>query len=266
MRVAALYRYPVKSLAGEALEEVAVDARGPRRDRHWMVVDADGRFVTQRAFPRMCLVSAALAEDDALTLSAPGMAPLQVAAPGEDVEAARADVVVWDDQVSASPTDPLADAWLTEFLGTQCRLVHLRPDSRRQVDPAFADPGDQVGFADGYSFLLISQASLDDLSERVGKPVEMRRFRPNIEIAGCGPFAEDGWQRIRIGTMEFRVVKPCTRCTVPAVDPRTGERDGSVTRTLASYRRRDRAIVFGQNLIHEGEGRLAVGMDVEVLA
>mgnify|MGYP001828911861 CR=1 FL=1 len=135
----------------------------------------------------------------------------------------------------------------------------------RRVDPAFSRATDQVGFADGFPFLLISQASLDDLNRRLAQPVAMLRFRPNLVVAGCEAFAEDGWRRIRVGELEFRVAKPCSRCIIPTIDPSTGQRGVEPLRTLNSYRRRGNKVYFGQNLVHESAGRLAVGMPVEVL-
>ena len=174
-------------------------------------------------------------------------------------------VVVWRDKVNAIPVGGDADAWLSEFLAIDCRLVVFPYDARRAVDPDYAAATDQVGFADGFPFLLISQASLDDLNARLAQPVPMLRFRPNLVVEGCAAYAEDGWRRIRIGELEFRVAKPCSRCIIPTIDPATAQRSAEPLRTLMSYRRRDNRIYFGQNLIHDGTGRLAVGMPVEVL-
>lgn len=262
MTLEALYRYPVKSLAGEAFDALEVGARGFRHDRHWMVVNPAGRFLTQREWPRMALIGTHITGRGELTLSAPEMPDLIL--PGRNSDA-RLAVEVWGDTVEAVATEPAADAWLSAFLDTPCRLVHLADDSVRTVDPDFATPQDQVGFADGFPFLLISQASLDDLSYRVGHAVSMRRFRPNLVVAGCPPYAEDAWRLIRIGDIRFRVVKPCARCAIPTVDPDTGDRGKEPLRTLARFRRRGSEVMFGQNLVHEGRGRLEVGMTVEVL-
>ena len=261
MELSALYRYPVKSLAGDAPTVIDVGPRGLHRDRHWMVVDANGRFLTQREHPRMALVSAELHDNDVLTLSAPDATPLRVAAEAGE----RMNVVVWRDTVSAYACDEDAAMWLSDYLDTDCRLVRLGEDSVRHVEPEYARPSDQTGFADAYPFLLISQASLDDLSQRVGRSLSMLRFRPNLVVEGCDAFAEDGWKRIRIGDIAFRVAKACARCTIPSLDPHSGERDPNVTRTLAAYRRRERQVVFGQNLLHDGQGELRRGMTVEVL-
>ncbi len=262
LRVSGLYRYPVKSLGGEASSSLEVGPRGPQFDRHWMVVDADGRFITQRQQPRMCLIQARTDDERALWLTAPGMPEIC----GGERRAERLEVRVWDDVLSASAAGPAADRWLSEFLALPCRLVSLPDHVARPVDPDYAGPSDQVGFADGFPFLLISQASLDDLNSRLERPLPMLRFRPNLVVSGCDPYAEDRWRRLRIGDLEFRIAKPCSRCIIPTIDPATAQRSAEPLRTLRGYRRRDNKIYFGQNLVHRGSGRLAVDMPVEVLA
>ncbi len=259
--LSAIYRYPVKSLRGESFQDLQVDARGFAFDRQWMVVDLEGRFLTQRQQPRMALIGATVGEGGVLRLQAPGM-------PGLDViprAAPRQAVQVWDDRLPAALAADEADGWLSRFLGLPCRLVWLPGDVHRPVDPQYARPADEVGFADGFPFLLIAQASLDDLNARLDHPVPMQRFRPNLVVHGCPAHAEDGWRRIRIGGLDFRVAKPCSRCIIPTIDIETGARGREPMQTLLTYRRRDNKVYFGQNLIHDGSGRLAVGMRVEVL-
>ena len=227
-----------------------------------MVIDDNARFLTQRQQAWMSLVDVRLDADDVLHLAAPGMAPLSVERSGPQA----LEVSVWNDRVSAELVGAEADAWLSEFIGQACRLVHMPDRTQRAVDPEFAAADDQVGFADGFPFLLISQASLDDLNARLDRPLPMLRFRPNLVISGCAPYAEDDWRRIRIGALEFRVAKACSRCVIPTIDYATGERGREPLQTLMTYRRRDNKIYFGQNLIHEGTGRLERGMPVEVLA
>jgi uncharacterized protein YcbX len=261
LRLSALYRYPVKSLRGEIFGSLDLTPRGFQHDREWMLVDAQGRFLTQRQQPRMSLIDARVVAPGVLQLQAPGMPPLQLDACRDG----RVEVTVWGDRVTAAPVGAEADAWFSAFLDIPCRLVHFPDDSRRAVDPDYAGPADQVGFADGFPFLLISQASLDDLNGRLDRAVPMLRFRPNLVVEGCAAFAEDGWRRIRIGDVGFRVAKPCSRCVIPTIDPVSGERSAEPLRTLMGYRRRDNKVYFGQNLIHDGVGTLAVGMPVEVL-
>ena len=261
LTLSAIYRYPVKSLRGECFDEFVADRRGLLHDRHWMVVDAAGRFLTQRQQSRMALIDTHVDAAGHLHLAATGMPPLTIAASA----GGRSEVVVWSDRVSADGVGADADAWLSEFLGCDCRLVVQPDDVRRSVDPAYARQDDEVGFADGFPFLLISKASLDGLNARLAEAVPMLRFRPNLVVTGCDAHAEDGWRRIRIGDMSFRVAKPCSRCVIPTVDIETGERGAEPMRTLLSYRRRDNKVFFGQNLIHDGPGRLRVGMRVEVV-
>lgn len=257
-----IWHYPVKSLRGLRLDQATVDARGLAGDRHWMLVDGEGRFLTQRQCPEMSLVDA-MFEDGNLRLRAPAMTELVVDTVQPEGE--RVEVVVWNDRCRARAPSAEADRWFSDYLRRPCRLVHLPADSVRLVDPVYGKADDQVGFADGFPFLLISQASLDELNGRLAQPVPMLRFRPNLVVGGGEAFQEDGWRRIRIGELVFRVVKPCSRCVIPTIDYRTGDKADEPLRTLSSYRRRDSKVYFGQNLIHDGTGSLHEGMRVEVL-
>lgn len=261
LTLSALYRYPVKSLGGEQFESLDVHATGFGFDRRWMVVDSRGRFLTQREQPRMALIKARVDEKGVLWLRASGYPEIAAGRQRGD----RLEVVVWGDRVQAATASPEVDTWLSGFLSVPCRLVCLPDDVFRPVDPAYADPADQVGFADGFPFLLISQASLDDLNARLEHPVPMLRFRPNLVVEGCEPYAEDNWRRIRIGELDFRVAKPCARCIIPTIDPATALRGKEPLRTLMGYRRRGNQVFFGQNLIHDRVGRLELGMAIEVL-
>lgn len=258
MQIHALYEYPLKSAAARPVDRLELAPRGPANDRRWMVVDPDGGFLTGRQLPRMVLLRAEPG-DGGLRLAAPGMPALSVAVPAPD--APRQRVTVWKDQVDASLAGEQADAWLSRFLGRPARLVHMDPAARRPLKPAYAQPGDEVSFADGFPLLLISQASLDALNARLARPIPMTRFRPNLVVSGCAPHAEDGWRRLRIGGIEMEVAKPCVRCVFTTVDPATGERDpdGEPLRTLKEYRRGESGITFGVNLIARGSGVVRVG-------
>lgn len=258
MFLSAIHIYPVKSTAGLDLASALVEPRGFRDDRRWMVVDAQGCFVTGRQLPRMVLIRAN-PNAAGLRLEAPGMPALDVAMPPGDVE--RIPVRVWDDVVDAARANPLVDAWLSDFLGQPLRLVAMDTASTRAAEQLPGIDTADVSFADGFPFLAISQASLDQLNTKLAAPITMRRFRPNLVIAGCAPHAEDGWRRISIGAIDFDVVKTCTRCVFTTVDPERGERDpgGEPLRTLKDYRRSPEGITFGMNLIARGHGRLEVG-------
>ena len=266
MHVASLHIHPLKSCAALDVDALDVAPRGPVGDRRWMVIDAANRFITARAEALLVLIRA-LPQDDGLSLTAPGCAPLMVTAPSSGP---RVQVRVWDDHVDAALADDTAHAWLSNFLGRPLRLVHMDGRSHRAVDPAFGAPGDEVSFADGYPLLVISRAALDGLNERLEHAIGMARFRPNVVVDDCAPHAEDGWCRVRIGAVEFDAVKPCSRCVFTTIDPVTAVRDplGEPLRTLRSYRAagNGKDVLFGMNLISRGPGTLHLGDRIEMLA
>lgn len=266
MHLSSLHLYPLKSAAGMTVETLEIEPRGPRGDRRWMVVDAEGRFVTGRQVPRLVSIRAE-AIGDGLRLSATGHAPIGVAAP---IDAARLRATIWNDAVDAAMVAPEADAWLSEVLQRSVRLVHMDAQAARAVDPAYAQPGDEVSFADGYPLLVISQAALDALNARLAEagaaPVTMAHFRPNLVVDGVAAHAEDDWRRVRIGGIAFDAVKPCTRCVFTTVDPVLAQRreDGEPLNLLKTYRRTPAGVTFGMNLIARGRGVLRRGDAVEV--
>jgi uncharacterized protein YcbX len=266
LSLSALYRFPLKSAVGESLQLAQLDALGLSGDRRWMIVDAStGRFLTQRLLAQLTQLKAQWLDAQHLCLSVAGRTDLLVTLPSAAAEL-RA-VTVWSDSLQVPDAGDAAALWLSDWLGRPCRLVQVPAERARQVDQNYANIGERVGFADGFPLLLIGQASLDDLSARVGRPLEMLRFRPNLVISGSAAYAEDSWKRIRIGALEFRLVKGCSRCIMTTLDPLTGERstDREPLATLKTYRERDGEVYFGQNLLHSGPGELAVGMAVEVL-
>jgi hypothetical protein len=255
--------YPIKSAGGIALPTAQVDKTGLKHDRRWMIVDASGRFMTQRQFPQMALIKVKLGADG-LTLVAPGREPLSVVA---DWQVAPLQVEVWGDRCTAIPAGEAARQWLTAFLGVACQLVYMPDSTFRPVESEHAtDPSrDQVSFADAYPFLLISEASLQDLNDRLETSLPMNRFRPNLVVRGCEPYEEDCWRQICIGTVVFHIVKPCSRCVITTTDQHTAVRGKEPLATLAQYRLHKGKIFFGQNLLSTGVGSIAVGDTIEVL-
>jgi len=262
--LSALHIFPVKSCAPLVLDAADVEPRGLRHDRRWVVTDATNRFLTGRQHPRLTLLHV-VPDDDSLELSAPGMQTLRLPAP---TDGDRVEVTVWTNVVAALPAGAEADAWISEFLGMPARLAYMDDACARPVNPDYARAGDEVSFADAFPLLLISEGALDALNEKLAMPVPMLRFRPNLVVAHTAPHAEDGWKRIRIGTLEFDLVKPCSRCVFTTVDFETGTLDpsGEPLRTLMTYRRTERGVTFGQNVIPRGVGTLRVGDRVEILA
>jgi uncharacterized protein YcbX len=263
LRVSELNVYPVKGCRGSSLREARVGARGIVGDRSYMLVDDDGSFITQRSHPRMALIEPRFAESS-LSLAAPGRDTLSIPVLAH---AEHRMVTVWRDSCQAVDQGDAAAEWATSFLGTHCRLVRMAEDFVRLVDREYAvSERDEVGFADGYPFLLTTEESLADLNARMATPLPMNRFRPSIVISGAEPFAEDRWRRVRIGAITFAVVKPCARCVVTTTDQSTAERGREPLRTLATYRKvQGRGVMFGQNLIHGSTGVIRVGDAVELI-
>jgi uncharacterized protein YcbX len=264
MRLVDIRRYPVKGLRGRSLPEAEVERIGFAGDRRWMIVDEQGKFLTQRQHPKLAQVGV-FPSSTGVSLSHAALGVIDISFPDERAPIIMA--VIWRDTVPARLAEP-AGAYLSEFLQKPVRLVYLHEPAARPVNPAFGRPEDRVSFADAFPMLLTSTASLDDLNRRLGAPVSMDRFRPSLVIEGAPAWAEDTWRRVRIGGLEFRIVKPCGRCAVPTLDPMTGEAlaGNEPIGTLASFHRAaDGEVIFGQNAIPDEIGALRLGDAVEVL-
>lgn len=259
--VSALSIYPVKSCRGVSLSSAQLESFGLKDDRRWMVVDEKGVMLTQRKIAKMCLIQPELTSQG-LILKTASMADLNIEIP---LANKKVSVTVWGDHCQAYDAGDEAANWLSQVLSTNCRLVYFPDDEFRQVDLDYANEGDKTAFSDGFPLLLISQASLDDLNQRLATPVPMSRFRPNIVVTGCEAFAEDTWKEIRIANMTFRIVKPCSRCVIPSINIETAQREEEPLKTLVSYRKQDKKIFFGQNVIANMTGKIDVGMEVDII-
>ena len=259
--VSELSIYPVKSCRGVNLNSALVESFGLENDRRWMVVDENGVMLTQRKIAEMCLIQVELTESG-LILKKNFMDSLSVITP---VVKKKVTVKVWNDECRAYDAGDEVAKWLSYALSTTCRLVYFPDDEFRQVDLTYANKGDKTAFSDGFPLLLISEGSLNDLNSRLSTPVTMERFRPNIIVSGCQPFAEDKWKKIRIGNIIFRIVKPCSRCVIPGINIETAEREEEPLKTLMAYRKWDRKIFFGQNVIADSFGDIKAGMSVDII-
>ena len=254
--------YPIKSLGGISVSDAVVDEQGLRYDRRFMLVTPSGNFITQRTNHHMALIDVAIdgyntpdatvrvwhrhQPDNVLTLAL---------TPPADALGDTMPVSIWDSEnVPATLVSADADRWFSKALEKPCRLVFMPDSTRRTVDSTYALHDGQgrpsvVSFADGYPYLLIGQASLNDLNGRLPQPVEMLRFRPNLIVSGGSPYDEDAWEQFRIGDLTFYGVKPCSRCVLTTVDPATGQKGKEPLHTLATYRQWKRKILFGQNVL-----------------
>lgn len=264
--VTAINIYPVKSCRGIALDRATVEITGFTHDRQWMIVRPDGRFVTQREEPRLALISTAIA-DRRLQLHAPEVGTFAIAA---DHRGACVEVVCWKNQCAAFDAGDEAARWLEAHLGQPLRLVRFDLARKRVADPKWTGDTEALNqFSDGFPYLIVSQASLDDLNRRLPQPLPMNRFRPNIVLDGLPAYGEDEAHEFSGGGIRLRAVKPCTRCAITTTDQDKGQRDGEEPlRTLRSYRLSHelKGVLFGQNgILTAGAGsQLRVGQELAV--
>jgi uncharacterized protein YcbX len=256
-----IFVYPVKSLAGISANSWPVTEKGFQYDRKWMIIDNERQFLSQRKLPKMALIKTALTDQN-LILSAPGMEDLSL--PLEPVNGQIINSTIWHDQCDARSVSTEADQWLGDFLKLDCRLVYQPDEVIRPVDPDYANPAGKIAFSDGFPFLTISENSLAALNQDMQLDLAMIRFRPNLVISGCPAYAEDSWREISIGAIDFRLPKPCARCSIPAIDPETAQIGKEPLLTLSRTRKWQNNVYFGQNALHNQCGILTVGDAVHI--
>jgi uncharacterized protein YcbX len=269
VKLSEIVRFPIKSCRGTSVSRARLVRGGLEHDRRWMLVDEDGRFVTQREEHRLSLVNVSIVGAE-LHVASDAHGDVRIPLTIEDGEAVRA--AVWGSDVEALAHRDGSE-WFAAFLGRDVRLVYMPERALRPVSPRRGQPGDVVSFADGFPLLLTSASSLDDLGDRIeangGVRVPMARFRPNVVVTGADAWDEDAWRTLTIGEVSFRAPKPCDRCVITTIDPATGIAEKEPLRTLAKFRRWDVpgsgvGVWFGINLIADGVGELAVGDPVVV--
>lgn len=260
-----LHIYPIKSAAGISLSNSWVDDFGLSFDRRFVIADANGQFITARTEPTLCLIKVNLSEHG-LVLTAPNMPALHISY--QKLSQTYKTITVWTDDIQAQYGHKNYDLWFSQYLNRPCQLLFFGESSQRYVSNSHK----QVAFADGYPLLLISQASLDDLNSKMSLPanqkISMSQFRPNIVVDDCDVFAEDSWQHIRIGEVEFDVAKPCSRCIFTTINPQNAEvhQQQEPLNTLKNYRQVPSGdVMFGQNLIALNQGSIKQGDEVVIL-
>ncbi|HEX8356570.1 MAG TPA: MOSC N-terminal beta barrel domain-containing protein [Segetibacter sp.] len=259
-----IYVYPIKSLGGIRLQEAEVLEAGLQYDRRWMLTDKTGEFLSQRTLASLALLQVNLLPDGLLISHKKNtITPLTI--PFAPAAARQLTVQVWDDECAALEVAAFANEWFSDALKTEVRLVKMPDATRRLVDTKYAKNNETVSFADGYPFLLISQASLDDLNRKLETPVSMDRFRPNFVMAGGAPYCEDMMGTFCIAGITFEAVKPCKRCVMTTINQEDGSKGKEPLKTLATYRKIEDKVIFGQNLLHTGAGVVKAGDEVSVL-
>ena len=264
MKITALYIYPVKSMAGIALQSSELLRAGLQYDRKWMAVEPSGKFMTQRSHPQMALIETSI-QDSQLCLSTFGMNSHLVS--NLDNSANRIQTDVWGDKINGVAHSAETSEWLTQALGTPCKLISFPTNEPRKCDPTLSSEGDNTLFADAFPLLLLSEESLHDLNKRLDQPVGMDRFRPNIVISGCSAYAEDEFKLTEVNKIPMRFAATCARCSVPTVNQQTGILSGpEPIHTLSQYRQQEGEIFFGINLIPDATGIINVGDEFVVIA
>jgi uncharacterized protein len=267
LQLSEIWIYPVKSLGGIQLQQAKVTDRGLEHDRRWLLVDADGQFLTQREYTELALFQPKV-ENNFLTIThRTKLETITMPLRPTFLESeTKIKVTVWDDVVDAYEVSLEATNWFTKLLGFGVQLVYMPDESERKVDPKYAVTGNEINsFSDGYPFLIIGQVSLDDLNLRLQTPVPMNRFRPNFVFTGGLAYAEETWREITIGNVIFFGVKPCGRCIMTTINQDLGtKKSKDPLLTLSKYKKVGNKIIFGQNLVGAELGWVAVGDKIGV--
>ena len=255
--------FPIKSLGGTSQNSVRLTDRGLENDRRRMLVDQNGKFLTQRTHPVMSQLLVSIQGNNLHVCDRRGSDTTVIPMIADQWRPVR--VTIFADTCDALAYPKGISDWFSQRIGESCELVYMPDDSNRPIDPKLSTNNEQFSFADGCQVLIVGEASLADLNARLEKSVTMDRFRPNLVFSGGESFEEDTWKRIRIGNSEFTAAMPCARCVLTTVDPVSGETGKEPLKTLASYRKQEDGVMFGQNLLHGAEGEVCVGDKIEVL-
>lgn len=268
LKISELYIYPIKSLQGIAVKQARVTPTGFEHDRRWLLVDENNRFITQRECHEMTQLLVSIANEGlVITHKTKGdsfSVPFTTEPRADDCGSIS--VVIWDDTCTAEYVSNEADEWFSRMLGMKCRLVYMPDTTQRITDQRYAPEGAITSFADGFPYLIIGQASLDDLNTRLETPLPMNRFRPNLVFTGGAPYQEDRMGNFKINLIDFYGVKLCARCVMTTIDQDNAATGKEPLKTLASYRLKNNKIMFGQNLIYSGDGFVSIGDQIELIS
>ncbi len=260
MQLSEIYIYPIKSLGGIQLTTTKLSPRGLENDRRFMLVDAEGIFMTQRTIRQMALLRTAIKGNQLVIWhkDQPGSSLSLPAKPSYFTKTIEVDV--WGIASIAQVMPAAINQWFQDQLKTECQLVYMPDTAERRMKEKYNTARDLVSFADGAPILIAGQAGLDDLNNRLDSPVSMNRFRPNLVFTGGAPFGEDAWTNVKIGNQSFKVTHRCVRCNVPNINQETAEIVKEPNRTLAKFRRFDQKIYFGVNTVWQGELSNGIGV------
>ena len=264
LQVSQLFIYPIKSLGGIAKQDIEITSTGFKHDRRWMLVDDQNVFLTQRTYPQMALLQTA-ETGTGITVTNKLNSSQSITIPFETSYAAKTKVIVWDDVCDAFEINEELNAWFSEMLHINCKLVYMPDDTKRLVDKRYATNDEITSFADGYPILMIGQSSLDNLNEKLTEALPVNRFRPNIVFTGGHAHIEDEMAVFEINAVNFFGVKPCARCMITTINQQTAEAGKEPLRTLAGYRMKNNKIYFGQNVLQQQNGSIQIGNEIKIL-
>lgn len=255
--ISQLYIHPIKSFPGLSVNSLTLDSLGAINDRRYMLVDENGKFITQRQYASLALIELKQ-HDQGWQIRFPECEPKLLPFAGT-IHSER-QVTIWNDSCKAFDQGDEWAAWFSDKLDKPVRLVYTPENINRRVDPDYCPENRHVSFTDGFPLLVTSESSLEAINEELKQPITMQRFRPNIVITGADAFAEDNWYALKSENNEFQLVKPCSRCVIPTINLQTAGKEKAVWQALQQLRQADDGkIYFGQNAIHQHEGELHVG-------
>lgn len=256
-----IYIYPIKSLGGISVNSAIAEEQGLKYDRRFLLVDENNVFMTQRDFPQLALLKLTFGENGFKVLSTKNGSHIILQFESDSKEIVS--VTIWGDVCNAVRVNQELDNWFSTVINKKCSLVYMPDDERRIVEKKYIDEEHIVSFADAYPYLIIGQASLDDLNSRLETPLPMNRFRPNFVYTGGKPYEEDNWKDFIIGDIKFKAVKPCARCVITTTSQETAERRNEPLKTLSEYRKVNNNVLFGMNVICKNIGKISVSDKID---
>jgi uncharacterized protein YcbX len=262
INVTHIFIYPIKSLQGVELDKADVLQKGFKYDRRWMIVDSENLLVTQRTHPKLSQIKLEI-NGESIILGYEGKEDITIPLILSSGDPLR--VTVWNDEVDAISENSAVSDWISSTVGMSCKLVFMPENGQRLINPNKARNGEHVSFADGYPYLVLGQASLDDLNSRLDIELPMNRFRPNIVVKGTTPYEEDSWVDFKIGDLLFYGTGACKRCVFTTIDQVTGQKGAEPLKTLATFRKEGKEVIFGLNAIATDDGVISVGDELVVV-
>jgi uncharacterized protein YcbX len=263
LQVSQLFIYPIKSLGGISVANALITDRGFQYDRRWMLVDENNQFLTQRELADMALLQVELTEEGLKVYHKKNI-NYQITIPFIPETDETANVEIWGEICETQFVNKTVDEWFSQMLSTKCRLVFMPNWTKRNIDNKYAFNKEITSLSDGFPFLIIGQSSLNELNTKLSEPLPINRFRPNIVFTGGEPFEEDIMEHFIINHINFYGVKLCARCVITTINQDNAAKAKEPLKTLASFRMKNNKIYFGQNLLHNGEGRISLGDTIEV--